>query len=135
VTALLVWLTPLVLGGLFAAVATMVAAPALRVYRTWTKALATVVDVEQFESGGETVRRVELRFRGSADRDWTATCPVVQSVSSFEKGSEIPILFDPRNPASVRIETFMELWLMPALVGSVGLLSVLVGLCLAFSLS
>ena len=34
--------------------------------------MATVVDVEQFVSGGEMVRRVELRFRGTADREWTA---------------------------------------------------------------
>nr|MBA3314122.1 DUF3592 domain-containing protein [Planctomycetaceae bacterium] len=125
----------LLLGGLFAAAAAIVASPVLRVHRTWSKAIATVVDVEQFKSGGETVRRVELRFRGAADRDWTATCPVFQSVSRFAKGSDIPILFDPRNPTSVRIHTFMELWLLPALVGSVGMLSVLVGLCLAISLS
>jgi hypothetical protein len=135
VIELVVWLSPLALGVLFGAAALIVGAPVLRIHRSWSKAIATVTDVEQFESGGETVRRVELRFRGSADRDWTATCPVVQSVSRYAQGSEVPILFDPRNPSNVRIETFMEFWMPPALVGSVGLLSVLVGLCLAVSLS
>jgi hypothetical protein len=135
VIELVVWLSPLALGVLFGAAALIVGAPVLRIHRSWSKAIATVTGVEQFESGGETVRRVELRFRGSADRDWTATCPVVQSVSRYAQGSEVPILFDPRNPSNVRIETFMEFWMPPALVGSVGLLSVLVGLCLAVSLS
>jgi hypothetical protein len=135
VTELLVWLSPLVLGALFAGAAAIVGAPVLRIHRSWSKTVATVVDVEQFVSGGETVRRVELRFRGSADREWTATCPVVQSVGRFARGTEVPVLFDPRNPSNVRIQTFMEFWMPPALVGSVGLLSVLVGLCLAVSLA
>src|SRR5687767_804868 len=75
VTELLVWLSPLVLGALFAGAAAIVGAPVLRMHRSWSRTMATVVDVEQFVSGGEMVRRVELRFRGTADREWTATCP------------------------------------------------------------
>ena len=123
-TELLVWSAPLILGGLFAGAAAIVTVPALQMRQRWSKTTGTVVDVGEFESGGE-----------STDRDWTASCPVLHNVAGYSKGSDVPILFDPQNPSSVRIDSFKELWLYPSLVCSVGTIAILVGLCLAISLA
>lgn len=125
---------PIVLGGLFAAAATIVLMPSLQMRRHWSKTTGTVVDLEEFESGGEKVRRVEVRFRGPGDRDWTASCPIAHRMSRFSVGAETPVLFDPRNPSNVRIDSFEELWLMPSLVGGVGAIAVILGGFLAVGL-
>lgn len=125
---------PIVLGGLFAAAATIVLIPSLQKRKHWTKTTGTIVDLEEFESGGETIRRVEVRFRGPGDRDWTASCPISHRMSKFSVGTETQLLFDPRNPSNVRVDSFEELWLMPSLVGGVGAIAVILGSFLAVGL-
>lgn len=125
---------PAVLGGLFAAAAAIVLMPSLRMRRHWAKATGTVVDFEEFESGGETVRRVEVRFRGPGDREWTASCPIAHRMSRFTVGAETRLLFDPNNPTNVRVDSFEELWLLPSLVGGVGAIAVILGVFLAVGL-
>ena len=134
-TGFLVAAVPLVLGGLFAGAAGLLAFPVLRMIQTWGRTKGTIVDVEEFESGGETVRRLEVRYRDEAGREWKASSPIAWMTAEYKQGAELPILFDPGNPSSVRIEKFAEIWLMPALVGGAGAIAVLLGFGFAISLA
>jgi Protein of unknown function (DUF3592) len=134
-TGFFVAAVPLLLGGLFGGAAALLAFPVLRMVKTWGRTTGTIVDLEEFESGGETVRRLELRFRDGAGREWKTTSPIAWKTAEYRKGAELPILFDPENPSTVRVERFAEIWLMPAIVGASGAIAVLLGFGFAIALS
>jgi hypothetical protein len=132
---LLVPVVPVVLGGLFAAAAMILAYPAMQMRRTWVSTRGTVVDVEEFESGGTTVRRIEVRFTDMHGCERVRTSSLAWGLFKFEKGAEVPLFYDPENPAAVQVGTFPEVWLLPTLVGAAGTLAAGLGLCFAISLA
>lgn len=57
-------------------------------------------------------------------RRWTS--PFASNPSSYETGSELPVLVDANDPARITVDDFSHRWLLPIILGSLG-----IGFCLA----
>jgi hypothetical protein len=62
-----------------------------------------------------------VRFRTPDGRAVEFTSDVGSSPPAFEVGEPVRVLFDPANPARARIDSFVQLWLLPLILGGIGL--------------
>jgi hypothetical protein len=125
---------PLVLPGLFSLLGLGLLVPALWFgYQSWAfiqaaqAAPGTVIALEwSNDSDGSTARPVvRYEVRGEPYE-------IVGSVSSrppaYAVGEQVRVLYTPDQPRAARIESWLDLWFLPALLGGIGLVFGLVGI-------
>ena len=98
------------------------------------EARAEVVRVEERHGGSGQSRSYHpiLRYRTQAG----ATKEIVSSVGSnpprYKKGDSLAILYDPARPDDMRIHSFANVWIVPLILGFVGVIFIVVGAVLTF---
>jgi hypothetical protein len=78
----------------------------------------TVVELVRSGSGNTYSPRVRYRTYSGAERTYQSS--VSSSPPRFAVGDRVDVLFDPGNPADVRIRSFLDLWFGPTLLGGLG---------------
>lgn len=67
-----------------------------------------------------------FRFRTESGATQEVVSPVGSNPPRYQQGDSVVILYDPARPDSVRIHTFFNVWAMPLILGSVGVLFLIV---------
>jgi hypothetical protein len=81
-------------------------------------------------SGGTrrtTTHRPRFTFQDDQGREHKVTSSVGGSKGAFKVGEEVEVLYDPQNPTDARINTFIQMWLGPLVIGGVGLVFLSLG--------
>ncbi|MDC0711981.1 DUF3592 domain-containing protein [Stigmatella sp. ncwal1] len=68
-----------------------------------------------------------LRYRTPEGTQHEVISPVGSNPPRYREGAQVPLLFNPANPQEVRINNFLNLWLLPLLFGLLGAAFLLVG--------
>lgn len=95
--------------------------------RTAGKADGTVI--ENVGSGGTGQRSTyhpRVRFRADG-RDFVFVSGVGSRAPSFQVNDAVRVFYDPKNPAEAKIDSFGELWMIPSIVASLGVVFGMVG--------
>jgi hypothetical protein len=105
-----------------------------RFLATAQEARAEVAGIEERHGGNSQSRSYHpvLRYRTQEG----ATKEIVSSVGSnpprYKKGDSVVILYDPAKPDDMRIHSFANVWLVPLILGGVGVIFIGVGAVLTF---
>lgn len=98
------------------------------------EARAEVVGMDERHGGSSQSRSYHpiLRYRTQEG----VTKEIVSSVGSnpprYKKGDSVAILYDPAKPDDMRIHSFANVWLVPLILGFVGVIFIVVGSVLTF---
>lgn len=68
-----------------------------------------------------------VRFETETGQPYEFTGDVGSSPASFDVGEGVRVLFDPADPSSARIDSFMQLWFVSVILGGMGLVFSIVG--------
>jgi len=74
-----------------------------------------------------------VRFETETGQAHEFTGDVGSSPASFDVGEEVRVLFDPADPSGARIDSFMQLWFVSLILGGLGLVFSVVGVCSIFA--
>jgi hypothetical protein len=111
IATLIVGLSGLLLLGL----ALAFAYPSWQLLRHAERASGTVIGLPGSSSSSNT-RRIEVEY-AVGDDIYTITSSVASSPPALRMGQEVTVLYDPANPADGTMESFLELWFAPMLLG------------------
>jgi hypothetical protein len=97
--------------------------------RTAGKADGTVIENVGGDGGtGNRSRTYHPRVRFHADgRDFVFVSGAGSSAPSFQVNDAVRVFYDPKNPAEAKIDSFGELWMVPSIVASLGVVCGMVG--------
>ncbi len=73
-------------------------------------ARGTVVDIEVNSSSDGTTYRPKVRFLDASGRKWVGTTFLSSSGYDFDIGERVDIRYDRRDPTSIRMDNWLELW-------------------------
>lgn len=82
---------------------------------------------ESRDSDGDYTYYPRVRFHAGTGQQIEFTGDVGSNPSGFAVGEAVRVCYDPSNPDDARIDTFMQLWFMPLLLGGIGTLFSLMG--------
>ena len=105
-----------------------------RFLATAREARAEVVGIDERRGGSSQSRSYHpiLRYRTQEG----ATKEIVSSVGSnpprYQKGDSVAILYDPARPDDMRIHSVANVWIVPLILGFVGVIFLVVGTVLTF---
>jgi Protein of unknown function (DUF3592) len=68
-----------------------------------------------------------VRFATETGQPYEFTGDVGSSPAAFDVGEGVRVLFDPADPSSARIDSFMQLWFASMILGGMGLIFSIVG--------
>ena len=102
-------------GVLLVALALAFAYPSWQLLRHAERASGTVVGLPGGSSSSNT-RRIEVEY-AVGDDIYMITSSVASSPPALRMGEEVTVLYDPANPADGTMESFLELWFVPMLLG------------------
>ena len=102
-------------GVLLVALALAFAYPSWQLLRHAERASGTVVGLPGASSSSNT-RRIEVEY-AVGDDIYMITSSVASSPPALRMGEEVTVLYDPANPADGTMESFLELWFVPMLLG------------------
>lgn len=115
--------TPLIVGGIFAPIAVVLVISAVLVTRSTmqlvqssTHTTGVVVDQRRATRGARPV----VEFTAADGKTVRFVGATLSSPPSFHVGEQVPVLYRPATPEQARIGTFSELWLLPVILGCVG---------------
>ena len=94
----------------------------LRTSVTATGTVVSNVRVEQRDSDGQVSINFapEFTFAGADGKAYTVTSATSSNPPEFAEGQAVRVLYDPMNPGTARIDSFLQLWFMPILFGAFG---------------
>ncbi|HYF64725.1 MAG TPA: DUF3592 domain-containing protein [Herpetosiphonaceae bacterium] len=115
IAALVVSLSCLVL----LVLAAVFAYPSVRLLREADRASGNVVSLASSGSSSSRTRRAVVEY-AVGDDIYTVTSSVSSSPPAFAVGEKVTVLYDPADPADGTIESFLELWFVPMLLGILG---------------
>ena len=72
-----------------------------------------------------------LRYRTQKGATHEVTSSVGSNPPRYKEGDSVVVLYDPVDPTHVRIHTFSNVWLVPMILGLIGVVFILVGGVLA----
>ncbi len=84
------------------------------------------------ESDGAYAPVVNYEFDGEI---FTYESATYSNPSSFALGETVPLFLDPDNPYDILIDTFSERWLLPVILGGMGLVFFVIGMVVLFVLN
>ena len=111
-------------GVLLVALALAFAYPSWQLLRHAERASGTVVGLPGSSSSSNT-RWIEVEY-AVGDDIYTITSDVASSPPTLRMGDEVTVLYDPANPSDGTMEGFLELWLVPMLLGIFALADIFV---------
>jgi hypothetical protein len=91
-----------------------------------------VVEMIDDSEGGGEAPRVEYVVN---DRTYEYQSSTYRTFGPYRVGSEVPILYDPRQPGRAKMDAFSEIWLFPLLLTASGAIMFLIDIPLFFYFS
>jgi len=79
------------------------------------------------DSDGDTLYYPQVRFVTGAGAPVEFTGSVGSSPAAFDVGEHVTVFYDPADPSDVRIDSFLQLWFGPLILGIFGTVFTLVG--------
>lgn len=81
-------------------------------------ATGTVVRLEESDSseGGCCVYSPVIEFMANNDQTYSFEGDTASYPPAYEVGEEVPVLYDPANPATAQINKWSERWLFPIII-------------------
>jgi hypothetical protein len=73
-------------------------------------------------SSSKTMYAPVVTYRDQSGTEHRVTSSSSTSSRSYDIGAKVPVRFMPNNPDEARIDSFMENWFLPVLLGGMGLL-------------
>jgi hypothetical protein len=73
-----------------------------------------------------------VQFSGPAGQSITFRSSVGSSSPDYQVGESVSILYDRQNPDSARVDAFMSIWLVPLVLGALGVVFMIAGFSLTF---
>jgi type II secretory pathway pseudopilin PulG len=135
---------PQTIGIVFAIVGVVMLVIAVVVFSRTRRFLATALSAQ-----GTVIEMIERTRRDREGRTSTVWAPRVQfSVSGqtiefeskvgsspprYKEGQAIEVKYDPQDPNNARVAAASSMWLVPALVGGIGVIFLIVGLGMAIA--
>ena len=101
-----------------------------RIRREWRRATGVVVESD-FGSQQSPARNATATFEFQDDAG-EARRSMRQGYRPI--GTRLPILFDPKRPCDTRLDTWNDLWFVPVILGVLGMIVVVCGLCVMIGL-
>jgi len=97
----------------------------LDVISAWESTTATVLSVESFRSsdadgGSSTTYQPTIRFKALSGKSYTAKPGYRSSQFNFDRGSQVPIAYNPEAPTEFLFTSFMSLWALPLAASLLG---------------
>ncbi len=108
------------LGGIFLLIGAGLLVSSYNFYNNALYATGTVVSVEVNNSSDGTTYRPTLRYLDYRGQKQRGTTFLSSSGYDFEVGEKMEILYDMRDPTSIRINNWLELWGLGAIFATVG---------------
>lgn len=93
-----------------------------------------VVGYQQRRSSkGRVTYKPMVRFTTPTGSVEEFTDSVSSSQPAYDEGAAVPVRYDANNPAKARLDTGFRLWLLPGLLGGIGLAFLVIGLVLVLT--
>jgi hypothetical protein len=87
-----------------------------------------VLVVERSDNGSvETSYVPAFSFEGNDGRTYTVTSSNSSAPPEFAVGQKVGIFYEPSDPATAKIDSFLQLWTMPLVLAALGVISSFVG--------
>ena len=99
-----------------------------------TEVSGIVVDVTVNRNDGSTTYKPTVSYVDMNGVKQTGQTFLSSSTYNFPRGSKINILYDPRDPSSIRINSWFGLWGFPSIFLGVGLLLAVIAIIVALNL-
>ncbi len=100
--------------------------------RQAVKTQGTVIGYENRQSRDAertyTLYHPIVQFRDAKGEEQRVTMGLGNTSKSHAQGYQVNILFDPKNPANARIDSFVSKWLFPSAFCGLGLMTLITGL-------
>jgi hypothetical protein len=128
-------------GGIFALVGTVCLVLGIGFFlstRQFLKAAletqGTIAELEYRRAAGERSGSYypTFTFRDRNERQITVASSSGGSPPSYSVGQKVTVLYDPRNSHHARIKSFTDLWLLPLILGVLGLVFAVIGYAALF---
>jgi len=119
---------PIAIGAIMASGAAFMAVRQATLATAGGVAMGEVVALEPSRgSRGGTVYRPIVRF-AAPQGEVTIAGEIASSPPAHRVGDLVPVLYDPDRPSAAAIDTFGERWFTPVVLGSLGLVTMAVGI-------
>jgi len=124
----------IVMSLIFGGVGAYLGHDAMRFAGTALAAAGTVTSVERVESydsdTGRTTHTYKptLRYTAANGETYTGTTHISSSGYDFAVGETVAILYDPADPADVRVNSFVSLYMLPLVFGLSALVTLGLGI-------
>ncbi len=73
-------------------------------------------------------------FKAANGETYSVTSHTSSNPPSFAVNDEVEVLYDPADPQHARINTFVQLWLLPVILGSIGTFFFIIASVFVFAL-
>ncbi len=124
------WIVP-ALGAVLLVAGLVVFIRTRRFLATAATTQGTVVGFQQRRSSkGRVSYKPMVRFTTATGSVQEFTDSVSSSSPAYDEGASVPVRYDASNPSKARLDTGFRLWLLPALLGGIGLAFLVVGVIL-----
>lgn len=90
-----------------------------------------VEETRSGRDGNETYFYPVVRFQPASGDEIQFRSNVGSNPAGYRQGEQVPVLYDPAQPAEARIRSFFQLWLLPLVLGFIGAVFAIVGTGLA----
>lgn len=89
----------------------------------------TVIEMQaQTDKENHTSYAPTFRFLDASQTQYTVSSLLYQSPPAFRVGDSVAVLYLPTDPQNARIDTYLQVWGLPSLLGLLGSLELLAGL-------
>jgi hypothetical protein len=86
------------------------------------------VENRDANSGQTTIEFApEFTVAGADGKTYTVTSATSSNPPEFAEGQAVRVLYNPMNPGTARIDSFLQLWFLPILFGAVGVVFATIG--------
>jgi hypothetical protein len=99
---------------------------------TAARAEGTVVEVIHQRSSDSSTYKPVVQFATADGRQVEFTSSVGSNPPAYSKGAKVEVLYQPSSPEQARINGFLDLWLLPAILGGMGAVFTLIGVVVFF---
>jgi len=65
---------------------------------------------------------LDVRYTASDGITRVVTVQSASNPPNFKAGDRVPLFYDPRDPSHIQINTFTQLWILPLILGGLGLI-------------
>lgn len=97
---------------------------------TETQGRVTALTPVTDKQNGSVTYAPVFTYTASDGQTYTITSSMSSNPPDFAVGQNVPILYDPQNPAGARLKSAGQLYLIPLIVGPIGLVFIAVGFVL-----